>query len=350
MDSLPLPSTERLRRPWWLPQFGVGIVIGALALGWAIQGLDWKSVLRALTSAQYAWVLISLFCVFAVALIKTVRWGALYLTSAPHPSFADLFSALMITQMVNVIIPVRIGELIRIGLMKQSGQPGAATLSTIAIEKAVDLVAAGLIAVSVVFLAVAPMWLQNWAGSVLVMGLVLVAGLILVWYQRDWIGSVLSRALAFGGWLPERWQSRLLRVAQTMLESFGALTDWHALGRVLFWTMLAWLFSLLAVWTLIMAFGLPLSLTAAAVVMLSLSFSNIIPSPPGLIGVIQAIAMVVLGGYGVPQPIALGFGIVLNVVTVAPLILLGSLALWQRAVSLLPLLREYPLRVLWRKP
>ena len=89
---------------------------------------------------------------------------------------------------------------------------------------------------------------------------------------------------------------------------------------------------------------------AAAVVMMSIGFSNIIPSPPGLIGVIQAIAMVVLGGYGVPQPIALGFGIVLNVVTVAPLILLGSLALWQRAVSLLPLLREYPLRVLRRKP
>jgi hypothetical protein len=69
-----------------------------------------------------------------------------------------------------------------------------------------------------------------------------------------------------------------------------------------------------------------------------------------LIGVIQAIAMVVLGGYGVPQPIALGFGIVLNVVTVAPLISMGSLALWQRAVPLLPLLREYPLRVLRRKP
>jgi hypothetical protein len=46
---------------------------------------------------------------------------------------------------VNVIIPVRIGELTRIGLMKQSPQPSVATLSTIAIAKAVDLIAAGLI-------------------------------------------------------------------------------------------------------------------------------------------------------------------------------------------------------------
>lgn len=321
---------------------GLGIVIGALALGWAVGGIDGQSVLRALASAQYGWVAVSLGLVFAVALVKTIRWGTLYRVNAPRPSFADLFSALLITQMVNVIIPIRIGELIRIGLMKQSGQPGAATLATIAIEKAIDLVAAGLIALAVVALAVAPPWLQNWASSILVIGIILIVGLALVWTLRDRIAGGLTRALAWGGWLPERWQARTVRIVRTMLEAFGALTDWRALVRVSFWTILAWLCSLLAIWTLILAFDLRLSLAAAAIIMLSIGFSNIVPTLPGLVGVMQAIAVAVLGSYGVPQSIALGFGIVLNVVTVAPLVLLGLLGLWLRAVSLLPLLRAHP--------
>jgi uncharacterized membrane protein YbhN (UPF0104 family) len=117
----------------------------------------------------------------------------------------------------------------------------------------------------------------------------------------------------------------------------------------LFWTILSWLFSLLCLFTLLIAFDLRLPLVAAVVLMLSLSFSNIVPSPPALVGITQAIAVLVLGGYGVPQPIALGFGIVLNVITVAPLILFGSLGLGQRAVSLAQLLRKNPMEHLWRK-
>jgi uncharacterized protein (TIRG00374 family) len=260
-----------------------------------------------------------------------------------------LFSALMITQMVNVVIPIRIGEVVRIGLMKQSGQPGATTLATIAIEKAIDLVAAGLIAVAVVVLAVAPVWLQNWAGSVLVMGFILLVGLVLVWYLRGWIERGLTRALALGSWLPERWQSRLLRVAHTMLQSFGALTNWTVLVRVVLWTMLTWLFSLLTMLTLFVAFDLQLPVAAVAVLMLSISFSNIVPAPPGLVGVIQAIAVVVLGGYGVSQSTALGFGVVLNVIAVAPLILLGSLGLGQRTAAVMQLFRKSPWGHLWDK-
>jgi uncharacterized protein (TIRG00374 family) len=329
----------------------LGALVGALALAWAVRGLDWRSTLNALTTAQYMWVVVSLLCVFAVALIKTVRWGALYRISKQPTLFSDLFSALMIAQMVNVVIPIRIGEVIRIGLMKQSGQPGATTLSTIAIEKAIDLVAAGLLAVAVVVRAAAPGWLQNWAGSVLLLGVTLVVGLALVWYLRRWIKLLLTRTLrvATGGWLAERWQARLLGIAGTMLDAFGALTTWTILVRTLFWTVLAWSVSLLCLLALFVAFGLQLPLTAAVVLMLSLNFSNIVPSPPALVGIMQAIVVVVLGGYGVPQPIALGLGIVLNVITVSPLILLGSLGLGQRAVSWMQLLRKSPSADLWRR-
>ena len=46
------------------------------------------------------------------------------------------------------------------------------------------------------------------------------------------------------------------------------------------------------------------------------------------------IAVVVLGQYGVAQSVAVGFGLVLNVVTIAPLIVLGGWALGSRTISL----------------
>ena len=349
MNSLSASTRLPSRRSWLLTQFAVGLFIGALTLVWAMHGLDMRLVFQSLVNARYAWVLVSLGCVIGVALAKTARWSALYGISECRTSFRQHFSALIISQMVNVIIPIRVGELARIGLMKQSGQPGATTLSTIVVEKSFDLVAAGLMALSMVMLAIAPAWLPERAVGLFVIGLVLVVGLALVWYLRAWVEKALAQVLAWGGWLPLRWRTGLLRVAHTMLDAFGTLTNPACLVRVLFWTTIAWLLSLLNMLTLFAAFGLNLPVAAGVVLIITLLFSNIVPSPPALVGVMHAIAVVVLGEYGVSQTVAMGFGILLNVITIAPLIMIGGIALWQRAASLLRVLRGHSVHELLQK-
>jgi len=349
MDSLSTPTRSPARHSWLLTQLAVGLLIGGLTLAWAVRGLDLHLVLQSLITAHYAWVLVSLACVIGVALSKAARWSALYGSSEHRTSFREVFSALIISQMVNVVIPVRVGELVRIGLMKQSGQPGATTLSTIVVEKSFDLVAAGLMALSMVMLAVAPAWLSERAVGLFVIGWVLVVGLALLWYLRARVENMLAHILAWGGWLPQRWRVGLLHVAHTMLDAFGTLTNPSCLVRVLFWTTMAWLLSLMNMLTLFAAFGLNLPVVAGVVMIITLLFSNIVPSPPALVGVMHAIAVVVLGEYGVSQTVAMGFGILLNVITVAPLIMIGALALWQRAASLLRVLRGHSVRELLNK-
>jgi uncharacterized protein (TIRG00374 family) len=349
MDSLSASTRLPTRRSWLLTQLAVGLLIGALTLAWAVRGLDLHLVLQSLVTAHYAWVLVSLACVIGVALSKAARWSALYGISERRTTFREVFSALIISQMVNVVIPIRVGELVRIGLMKQSGQPGATTLSTIVVEKSFDLVAAGLMALSIVMLTMVPAWLPERAIGLLVIGLVLVVGLALIWYLRAWVEKALAYILAWGGWLPQRWQAGLLHVFHTMLDAFGTLTNPGCLVRVLFWTTIAWLFSLVNILTLFAAFGLNLPVAAGVVLIITLLFSNIVPSPPALVGVMHVIAVVVLGEYGVSQTVAMGFGILLNVITVAPLIVVGSLAFWQRAASLLRVLRGHSARELLKK-
>ena len=119
-----------------------------------------------------------------------------------------------------------------------------------------------------------------------------------------------------------------------MLDAFGAPTTRRTLVRVLVWTLLVWVFSPLAMFVLFAAFDLHLPFTAAVILMLAIAFSNIVPSSPALIGIVQAIVIVVLGEYGVNQSVALGLGIVLNVVVVAPLVVMGGIGLWMRVVEL----------------
>jgi hypothetical protein len=242
--------------------------------------------------------------------------------------------------MINLLLPIRLGELVRLGLMKQAGQPAATTLSTLVVEKTLDLVTAGLIAVALGALATAPVWLGQAAGPLLLVGLTLAGGLLLVWWRRGRLEQGLAGLLARLTWLPVRWQRGLLGGLQTMLAALGSLTDRRVMTVVLGWTASSWLLSLLTMVALLAAFGLQLPLTAAILLVLAVSTSNIAPSPPALVGVIHGLAVLVLGQYGVAQATALGFGIVLNLVTVLPLILLGCWAWWSSSLPLVAWLQR----------
>jgi uncharacterized protein (TIRG00374 family) len=298
-----------------------------------MRGLELSVVLQALAMASPDWIMVSLVGVVAVVVVKAARWRALYRLAEPRPSFGELFAVLAAAQMVNLVIPIRLGELIRIGLMKQAGQPGAITLSTLVMEKALDLVAAGLIASALVALAIAPVWLHEQASGLLLIGLTLVLALFLTWRLRQWLESGLARVLAWGSLLPAWRRGWLLERLGVTLKAFGTLTDRASLGWVVWWTFTGWLLSLLTMLALLAAFDLRLPLSAAVIMVLAVSSSNIAPSPPALVGVMHLIAVVVLGQYGVAQSVAVGFGLVLNVVTVAPLIILGGWALWSHTSS-----------------
>jgi uncharacterized protein (TIRG00374 family) len=248
-----------------------------------------------------------------------------------------LFSVLVAAQMVNIVIPLRVGELTRVGLMKQAGQPGAATVSTIVVEKGLDLVAVGLVGAALALLAATPAWLPQSAGGFLLIGLTLVLGLAVMWRLRAALQRGLDRLLGQAAWLPEPWRKRALNMTGAMLDALGSLTNAGALVAITFWTLLAWLLPIMTIATLFLAFGLNLSVAAAGVMMLALTFSYLVPSLPGRVGVRQATAVLILGQYGIGQATATGFGIILNIVTIAPLLLLGGIALWPRSVSMVEL-------------
>lgn len=289
-----------------------GLLLGAAACGWAVNGVDWAEVSAGLTGASTGWLAVGLAGVVAVALAKAGRWRDLY--PRPRPAFWPTFGVLVTAQMINLLIPVRTGELLRLGLMRGHGQPVAATLPTLLIEKVIDLLAAGLLAAGLAGLTLTPGWLGPAGASALLLAAGLATGLAL-------LGRLQQRLVP---WLA-RWDW-LANAAERGLAALALLANGRALARLLLWSGLIWLLSLLTMAALLAAFHLQLPLTAAALLMLLVSLSNIAPSPPALVGLMQGAAVLALAPFGVAQATALGVGVALNVVTVLPLILIGGWA------------------------
>jgi uncharacterized protein (TIRG00374 family) len=306
----------------------VGLLLGSLALGWGAYQVNWPATFSSLTGASPLWVAGALACSGGVSVAKAVRWRILY--GPAVPPFRPVFAALVTGQMLNFLLPIRAGELARLGMMSRAGQPAAVTLSTLLVEKTLDLIAAGLVSLLLVGLTLAPDWVQDSARAWLLLGLSLVAGLASVWLLRRGLLAGLGRALA---WLPlpARQRRRLLVAVESLVGAIGALTKRRTIAGSVLWTVIIWLLSPLTIWALLLAFELHLPPAAPVLMMLTVLFSNVIPSPPALLGLVPGLSVAVLGYFQVTQAAALSFGLALNAVIVGPVILLGLGAMWDSA-------------------
>jgi uncharacterized membrane protein YbhN (UPF0104 family) len=124
-----------------------------------------------------------------------------------------------------------------------------------------------------------------------------------------------------------------LRLLGAVLDGIAGV-DRSRLMPVLAMTVAVWCLSVVTIWFMFLAFGLPAAWQMALVLMLALTFSNLVPTPPALIGVVGAVAVAVCVPFGVSRLEALSLGTLLNVVMVAPPVLLGGAAAGERLFRL----------------
>ena len=322
-----MPQRERVNA--WLKIAG-GMLLGAVCLWLSLRNVHLSLFFRAIAEVSWPWVALALAGVTLVGALKALRWQWLYPPDAFPLPWTTHFSILMISQMLNLLVPVRLGELARMGLMRQEGRPVGTTLGTIVLEKSLDLLVVPALLLVTVPLALLPGWLRSRAGAG---ALVLAAGLLAALYL---VGRFRGRLVALLGKVPQpthsfwvRWAGRLRRLLQTTLDSIAAL-DGPRLARLLALTAAIWLLSAAVLQAMLIAFRIPADWGAAFVLMIGLTFSNWVPTPPAMIGVVGAVTVAALAPFGVPPAQALALGTVLNVVLVAPPVLLGGWATWTR--------------------
>ncbi len=306
-------------------RFWLGLALSGAATYLAVRAIDPDQVHHVLGAANPAWMTLALASVVATVGAKAARWRALYPGAGGRPRLRALIMALLIGMMANLLVPARVGELARIYVVERlEGQSKALSLSTIVIEKWVDLVMLLLAFAGLLLFLSWPAWLVAWGRGLAWLAGALTAALIGALFLLNQMHPLAERAASL---LPARWGDRIMDGWRAVQMGLAALRSAPQMGALLSWTLLVWLLSVGTNWLLLRALALPPSLLIALTLLVILQAGSALPSSPAKIGVFHYLTMLGLGLFHIPQDAALAFAVWLHLVVVILLIGLGILCL-----------------------
>jgi len=305
----------------------LGIAISVALLVYLFWNVDVGAVLARLADTQWRWLALSMACNLASLWARSIRWRHLF-PRGSHP--AHLFNAVMIGYMGNNVLPLRAGEVLRVYVAARHGPRVSTVVATLVVERALDGLAIGLILATSLTLVPTPREIA-WAAEVFgALVFVLLLALVVIAVAplpcRIFIHSLTYRWPAI--------ERRLLQAFDVMADGLQSMRRPRQLVPIVIWSVMVWIFVVLAFWTAFWAASLDLSLLAALTVIAFVGLGVSLPSSPGFIGIIQAATVLALSFFGVPRADALSFSLLLHAAQFVPVTVWGLALLVVEHVSL----------------
>lgn len=226
---------------------------------------------------------------------KALRWRLLLKPIGDFHTKRDLFPFVMIGFGFNNILPVHMGEVVRVLLFsRHSHIKVSATASSVVLERIFDSISVlTLLSVGLVFVpGLSPTIRRNTmllAGGVAVLVVSLV--LYVFWTQKfiAVVKVVLSRII------PAAWLAKLTGTLEAGATGLSAMKQPKLVIGIMALSMGNWLVNGLVIHLALWSFGLPNSLLISCIVLGLTAVGAAVPSAPGYFGVIQLCFMTVLG-------------------------------------------------------
>ncbi len=306
-------------------RLGIGLGISALFLYMAVRDLDFSETLAVILKARPAWIGLALLSVAVNTIAKVLRWRGLLGTQGAQLSFRQLLAALLLGAMLNTLVPARLGDFSRAYTIGGLGPGRAFTLGTVVIEKTMDLLAYGLLILTLLLWIPMPDWISNAALTLGATALIFVGLVLVLTRYRERLLQVLeSPAEKFFGTAGRRgWN-----LIRNGIASTEVLENATIARQVILWTLLIWGTALLNNHLILRALQIQLPITASILLLVALMAGISLPAGPGRIGVFEYICVLALGIFGIDQATAFGYGVLLHAVVLLPTTTVGLVAFW----------------------
>ncbi len=328
-------------KAFWLGAVGSAVFLAVFV----ILFVDFNTIGEVLTDANYTYVLPSLAFYFLAVWFRSARWKFLLRPLIGKPQ-KSIYSVVIVGYMANNLIPVRIGEIVRsyyLSLREACSAPAA--FGTVAVERATDvlallffLAAAGLLGTVGVERAVGDISSDVPGGApvlalvallpfVAVLSVVLVismasAGTVLGWIDR--MMFMLGKGL----------RSRLLGIAERLLEGLTVVSSPLDLAKVFAWSLPVWASEAVMYYLIAVGFDLrpifdsQVEFIAAILVFTSAAnLAGVLPSTAGSWGPFDFFGAAALVALGVGQEVAAAYALTVHVVLWVPPTVVGAILL-----------------------
>jgi hypothetical protein len=305
----------------------LALALSGGALWLALRQVSLADLRLALSQAEGGWVLVVLLSVAVNTLAKAWRWQVLCGQPGQSIAFGRYLGLLLAGQALNWLYPARLGDLLRVQGVGESGLGLSFALATLVTEKTLDTLAYALLLIGLLAVMPLPGWLNLSAWAFLLFAAVLVGGVaLLVVLDGRWLPA----AERLSAWLPATWRNGLLARWQRVVLSLTVLRSRRALLGLLGLTGLTWATALLNNWLAFQALRLTLPPLAAWLLLVALQAGISLPAMPGGIGIFEMTCVLVLGLWDVGQSAAFAYGVLLHSLVMLPVLLPGlfHLAHW----------------------
>jgi glycosyltransferase 2 family protein len=313
-------------------KLAVGLAISALLVAFLLWRVDLRAVAQQLGRTHLGWALASMAFAILGIWARARRWRYLYPPGSNPPA---LLRASMIGYMANNVLPLRAGEIVRVGVVARHWAQGFwLPLATLVVERVLDGLAIVLMLAGLVMVVPVPRSLRWAAAAFLALDALAVVVLVALATAPE-----ACRRLVAG--LTRRWprlERRAVRILETFVRGLAGIKAPAHSAPILLWSVGVWLIAVLAALTALWAAHIPLApftaWIAAWAVIAFVGLGISLPAAPGYVGVFHAAAVLALAMFGVPEAPALGYAVVLHACQFIPVTLLGWILLLREHISL----------------
>ena len=259
---------------------------------------------------------------------RACRWKYLF---PPRSDLPGLVPAMMIGYMVNNLLPLRAGEIVRVYVVARRGSAKFWTAAaTLIVERVLDSLCIVMILGVLIFLVEVPRIVEWAAMVILAIDVVGISVLVALTTAPARCRAIIER-------LTRRWpglRDRILRAFSMFLDGLDGIRTRGHLVPLIAWTIIVWVLPALAAWASLRATHLMLPWLAGWVVLAFVGLGVSVPSAPGYVGVFHAAAVLATRIFGVPETDGFGFGIVYHASGFIPVTLVGWIYLMREQMTL----------------
>lgn len=325
----------------WIPQFGA-YFNSDLSLTGALFGkmrLDLRELWNVIQKI-HAGYLIAGFLITAVhVLIRSHRWRIM-VKPLGDLKISHGFGIQMIGYMTNMILPLRMGELIKgILLAKRIAVSKSTAIATVLLERTLDFVSLILLTTIIGFLYPFPETIKNGAIYLGIFVVFFLLGLILIGFS-----DVFNRVTfnLFQRVLPVRLSAKINQIIKNFRIGIGLLKGSLNYPLIVIETVALWIVYAVQVYLIMASFDFfniypelhksPYLACYVVLIMSALALS--LPSAPGGVGTFHAGCIFGLALFLVPAEPAAGFALVIHAVSTVFYVVFGIPFMWHEGLQL----------------
>jgi hypothetical protein len=306
-----------------ITQLLLGLGLGFLCLYLALRGVDWSEVKQTILTADPFYISLAFGVTLANIALKILRWQAQLKPDNPNIRLLGISASFLSAQMLNALVPVRLGEVQRIYVIGGSGSSHGFVLGTIVAEKFLDMLAYAVLIGLLLLSIPLPNWMGGSVPAIVSVTLILAALLFVLAFKGDYfIGLAEKLSQPFSA----RIREFLLKNIRSGFASLAVFRQPASILKLCLITALIWSAAVLANYWVLMALAIRVPLVASLLVLVAVQAGISVPSLPGKIGVFELSCILSLEIFGVSRTIALSYGILLHAVVFIPILVPGLIS------------------------